>query len=267
VTQSSPRLPSVNRSRSQSVAAELEQFSLPEINAFFAELGDELSVAILARCSSHLLTSLLEEMNTNTLARMLTVATPRDANVLVAHTPGVKYQQIVDAVDPANKPRIQAMFGIEIQTVSSQTTNRFIRAFYNESCGAVLRQIRCGNYQEQSPIVVVAEDLTYLGYAPLLELLQEKNQDRNVTEFAKYVQPLNGKNSTQSVLSNPHWIENPILPVVDGNNIFLGTVAIKELRLLTGVAPTPEKSTPTLFDSYIDVNTKFIEMLLLRGES
>ena len=251
------------RSRPHRVARELEKFTVDDIAGFLDTLDHAEGIAVLAHLSSRMLGLVLAGLDDDKVAGLLAAGSPRDAQAVIAHIPGDQYEAIIAAAPLIDQAIVQSLFGLPARTIAMQTTRRFIRVFPEDTCGEVLRELVENELEDQTPVIVTDQTSRYLGVVPLLDIMPRVNADRNVEDFIRDLAPLNADASVSAVLSLQEWDEYPVLPVVDDDRMFIGTVAIRDLRRYR--ESDLQQAEPTLgfalVDGYVNLCANLVELM------
>lgn len=244
-----------------------------DIESFLAALSPAAAARVISRLDSQALSACMVSMSAMALARIIAAANHEDSVEIISHLPNTRYDELI-AADPAQEQQLTTrLYAYARKTLGAIASPDFVRVKAGQLCGDVKQSLAGGQRDADAPLYLVDARGVLLGALPLLAVFADRNSNVEVDQVSHPIQPLSEHTTVSAALEARQWSSYSVLPVVDGNNRLIGTIARAQLLRLALREDHQGYGLPDLagdlVSEYLSSCSSLLEMILQgdrRGE-
>ncbi|MGH7830637.1 MAG: magnesium transporter MgtE N-terminal domain-containing protein [Candidatus Binatia bacterium] len=215
----------------------LEGLPLEDSAAFLAEIPPEQVAATLQAMAplvaAELLTRLPDERGVSVLSAML----PGSAAALLRRLSPQRRERLLQGLPQERQTRLKILVTFPEDSAGA-LMDPHIPAFPADlTAGEARQNMRRLPVSPLSSIFVVDRAQKLVGKIALAKLIACLPKQRLETVMSREMDILSAHAQGVEISTHPGWLEEPLLPVIDGEGNFLGGVRYETLRRLEGRAP------------------------------
>ncbi|GEM_PF-2191581 len=211
------------------VAGYLEGRSSKEIAVFMEKLPLEISAEIIGLLSRSKAAACVQLTNINQAKRIIEKISPLKADVLLRNLDEEVRENILNATKPELAETLRQTLSYPKETVGANMNTRVFTIPISISAREALKRIKKSKSTMLPYVFVLNQDETLAGIAEFRTLIMTEANDRLENCVVKDVPRIFDQLNVQSVLEHEGWLNYKALPVVNHEDIFLGTILLENI--------------------------------------